>query len=62
MLVNLEGQQGKDGGQRRKDGSRQPFVIKTKQKQTEKMQQVPRPVSLSIHPFHIQWLHIDLPI
>lgn len=38
MLEDLEGQQWKDGGQRRKDGSRQPFVIK---KQTEKSNKHP---------------------
>lgn len=41
MLVDLEGQQGKDGGQRRKGGSRQPFVIKNKQNQTEKSNKHP---------------------
>jgi len=41
MLVALEGQQRKDEGQRRKDGSREPFVIKTEQKQTEKSNKHP---------------------
>lgn len=57
MLEDLEGQQWKDGGQRRKDGSRQPFVIKNKQKNPTSTQ-----TCIPMHPFHIQWLPIDVPI
>lgn len=59
MLVDLESQQGKDGGQRRTDGSRQPFVIKNKQNQKKSNK---HPSLYPIHPLHIQWLRTDLPI
>lgn len=55
MLVDLEGQQGKDGGQRRKDGSRQPFVIKTKQNQTEKSNKHPGLYPYTSFPYSVEY-------
>lgn len=61
MLVDLEGHQGNDGGQRRKDGSRQPFAIKNKQKTPEKSKEHPG-LYIPVHPFHIEWPPVDLPV
>lgn len=59
MLVDLEGEQGKDGGQRRKDDHRHHLLLRPN-KTKQKIQQATQ-ACMPIHPFNIQWLPLDLP-